>query len=130
MSYIKRFLYHTFTYAVCITLAFYIFAEILSLPDKTIGIGRFMLLLAFASVIALSEFIFEIRRFNKIAKYAVHFTSLFIIFFVMFLNVRLENGSGFSVPFLFTALFIFTVFYCITAFLVHFVKKRTSAYDN
>ena len=124
MNYIKRFLYHTFTYATSITLVFFIFAEIFSLPDKTIGLGRFMLLVGFSTVLAISEFIFDIKTLKTPLKYTIHFAVLFLCFFILALNVRLEGGMSFSVPFLFTALFIFTLFYLLTAFIIYAVRSR------
>lgn len=124
MNYIKRFLYHTFTYTACITLVFFIFAQVFSLPDKTIGLGRFMLLLGFSSIIAISEFIFDIKSLKTPLKYTLHFAVLFLCFFILALNVRLEGGMSFSVPFLFTALFIFTLFYVLTVFVIYAVKSH------
>ncbi len=126
MSQLKKFTYHTALYTTLITLVFYIFALVLGLPEQSIGIGRFLVLLSFSMIISVAEYIFDIKSLKLTVKYLVHYSSLFLVFFFVFLSVRFEGGSSLSLPFVFTCWFIFTVSYILVALILNAVKKRFS----
>jgi len=123
MKLLEKFFYHACAYTVAISVLFFIFAAFTDLESISISIGRYFLIVAFGFFISGAEFIFS-TKLHTIIKYSIHFISLFIAFFFIFVGIGTAS-NGFSAPFVFSAVIIFTLIYFII-FLCVFLAKRVA----
>lgn len=123
MKLLEKFFYHACAYTVAISVLFFIFAAFTDLESISISIGRYFLIVAFGFFISGAEFIFS-TKLHTLIKYAIHFVSLFIAFFFIFIGIGTAS-NGFGAPFVFSAIIIFSIIYFII-FLCIFLAKRVA----
>lgn len=107
---IEKFVYHTCAYSVIISVIFYIFAMLSGIQGLTMSFGRFALIIAFSAITTLAESLLYIKKVKKPIAIFLHFISLFVAFFVVFIAV---NNKGFMPSFIFSSLAIFTIIYVL-----------------
>ena len=124
MSNKEKFIYHSATYTVVISILFFLFARIMKIDELSISFLRYFTIFAFSLVLSGSEFIFSINKLSGVFKHIIHYVTLCIAFFVIFLTV--QNSSGeyqFRISTIFAAVIIFSVFYLVITILYLFVFK-------
>ena len=115
MKLFSKFAYHASAYTVLITMLFFAFAKISGLETSpSVTFGRYALIFAFGLVLSAAEYIFSIDKLNRSLKYALHYVTLAIAFFFVFLTVRSsEDSFAFNAATIFASLIIFSVVYFV-----------------
>ena len=115
MKLFSKFVYHASAYTVLITMLFFAFAKISGLETSpSVTFGRYALIFAFGLVLSAAEYIFSIDKLNRSLKYALHYVTLAIAFFLVLLTVRSsEDSFAFNTATIFASLIIFSVVYFV-----------------
>lgn len=115
-------------YAILILSLFYAFAATFKFISPEIAPKQFYLILTFALVIAIAEFMYEQLKVKTVYKCLIHYGVLFIAFLVIF--VILGNISTQKASVIFIALIIYTFLYFVIWTIVHFVRKAINRMDD
>jgi hypothetical protein len=121
MKFLEKFFYHACAYSLAISVFFFGFAALTGMDSIAISIDRYFLIVAFSFFISAAEFIFS-TKIHIVLKYVIHFISLFIAFFFVFIGVG-SAANGFTAPFVFSAIIIFTLIYFIIFFFVILARR-------
>ena len=128
MSPLKKFLFHSTAYTVAISMLFFVFAAIVNVAELRLSFSRYFTIFAFGLVCSASEFLLVSKKLTASIRYIIHYLSLGIAFFVVFLTVRNSDGRfEFNAASMFASFVIFSCFYAIimTAVIIY-KKKKTS----
>ena len=125
MKNIEKFLYHAAAYTVVISLLFFLFARIASVAELKISLGRYLLIFSFSLIISASEFIFTFKKLNVFLKYLIHYITLSLGFFVIFLSIKSgSENPQFSPATIFAGLVIFSFVYFLILGAVLLIKRK------
>ena len=134
MKYSEKFISHASIYTVVISLLFFLFARIIGLGELSISLTRYLLIFAFSLIISAAEFILTIEKLSKTVRYLIHYLSLLLSFFVLFISVKKSSGSPvFNAGSIFAAVVIFTAIYFISLYILRVIKSaanKTSSKKN
>lgn len=115
-------------YTVLILTAFYIFASVSGFTESKIGFPMFMLILLFGVLISAAGMLFKIESLKKSVSLIIHYTSLMVMFCVIFIgsgNISSKGAAG-----IFVAVIIFTVFYALIFAITYFTRKGIELLDG
>ena len=119
MKHIGDFLRNACAYTVAFLLFFYLIGLSDTVTNGDISFGRFGLVLAFGSLISLSNFLFRIR-INRVYTVILHYAALLLSFVLLFVVTDVLSSNSASS---FIAIVIFTVLYALIFTAVYFIKK-------
>ena len=125
MKNLEKYIFHTSAYAVLITLAFFLFANISGIAVPTISPLRFLLIICFSFVITAAEGLFKIKKLPLPLAYLANYLTLFVAFLVVFILV--SDSDKASPAFIFAALIIFSVIYAAALAVVILIKRFAKA---
>lgn len=116
----KNFIYHACGYSVLITLIFYAFAALSGFEEALMSFSRFALIVAFSLVISASELIFTIQKLKRVFCYLIHFTLLYLGFFVIFILI---SENKFRPSFILSSFIIFSALYLLITVVIFATNK-------
>lgn len=130
MKQLEKFFSHACMYTVFISIAFYIFSDMVNTKGLSMSFGRFLTIFAFSMMISSMEYIFSVTRIPKILKYLIHYLILCIAFNVVFLSIRKSNSDFvFNSSTIFAAIVLFSFGYA-AFFLFAYLFKKLGAKIN
>ena len=127
MKPIEKFLYHASAYAVSISILFFIFGRALNISELSITFLRYFTIIAFSLVLSASEYVFSIKKLNKLVLHLIHYTVVCFAFAIVFLTVRSSDGKySFTPASIFAAVALFSIFYLLATATVLTAKSKLS----
>jgi len=124
MSRIEKMLLRGAAFTVLFILIYFALAAIMGIEGVTVGAGRFFLILLFAYILAMADFVFEgIERMNIwLKRLCIYVISMLAFFFIFILGGNMKTTGGA----IFAALIIFTAVYSVGLGTVLLVKRTVS----
>ena len=124
MNPLAKFVYKSALYTSLITLAFFLFASIMSVTELHLTFGRYFLIFAFGFILSASENVFTIEKISKPLKYVIHYLSLAIAFAVIFLSIRSTDETySFGIDTIVASFVVFTFLYALGFGMAKLSKK-------
>ena len=128
MKQTEKFFSHSCMYTVFITIAFYIFSEIVNTNGLSMTFARFITIFAFSMIVSSMEYIFTVTKLNKFLQYLIHYVVLCAAFNVVFFTIRKTNSDFiFGASTIFAAVVLFTFGYILVILAAMLLKKITSS---
>ncbi len=115
-------------YSILILFLFYLFAVISGISGVGIAFSKFILIVFFGFLIALTNLIFDLPNIKLILKYLIHYSVLLTAFSFIFLLS--DSVSGKKTSFIFVCVFIFTVLYAAVLSAVLLIKRMLHSADK
>ena len=126
MKQFEKFFSHACMYTVPITMAFYLFSNMVNEKGLSMTFARFFTIFAFSLLISSMEYIFSVTSIPKPVQYLLHYLVLCIAFNVVFFTIRkTASDFVFSAATVFSAVVLFSFAYGIFFLAVFLLRKAT-----
>ena len=115
-------------YTVLLLTILYLFFNIVGFEQRSIGFGRFMLVLGFGMIISLAGTVFEMLQLKTVYRCLIHYALLLSAFSIIFIAGDFFNITGPASVFI--AIVCFTLLYFVIWLLTDLIKRAVDVADN
>lgn len=127
MKQLEKFFSHASMYTVFISMAFYLFSEMVNTTGLSMTFARFFTIFAFSMIISSMEYIFTVAKIPKGLQFVIHYVTLCAAFTIVFFTVRKTSSDFlFSPSTIFAAIVLFSFGYGLFFLALYFIRKLTS----